>query len=262
MTLGNGDAVARPSPTLVDWVRRRLSAPVRRRVRALTDPIAGPLGSIRSVHTSVPLVGLTFDDGPDPAYTPRILDILSSYGATATWFVLVDRAEKNQDIIARMLSAGHDVGLHGLDHSRLTRLKMGELSRHVSEGVNRLAALTGQLPRFFRPPYGSQSLLTFLAVRRLGMESVVWSSDCDDWTQHPEESIAERAVDAAFPGRLLLLHDSIAADPQEYAHHPVLKRDLIAELIMQGLASRGLRGASLSELLNRGSAHRTLWFRP
>lgn len=142
----------RRSIALAEWVRSRLPLSARRKVRALIDPIAGPLGSIRGVRIQAPVVGLSFDDGPDPNYTSGILDVLYAYNATATWFVLIDRAEAHPELIGRMLSEGHDVGLHGVDHSRLTRLSRHDLVRHIREGVTRLSAITGHPVRFFRPP--------------------------------------------------------------------------------------------------------------
>jgi peptidoglycan/xylan/chitin deacetylase (PgdA/CDA1 family) len=129
------------------------------------------------------------------------------------------------------------------------------------QGVARLSALTGERPRFFRPPYGAQSLASFFAVRRLGMESVVWSDDCDDWTERPESLIAGKAVRAVSPGALLLLHDSLAVDPENPSTLPNLDRKKIVQLIVEGLASRGFRAASLRELLRYGNAHRTVWLR-
>jgi peptidoglycan/xylan/chitin deacetylase (PgdA/CDA1 family) len=250
------------SITLSEWLRAGLSAPARRRIRALSDPVAGPLGSIRGVRTREPVVTLTFDDGPDPAHTPGVLDVLARYGAKATWFLLVDRAESHPEIVQRILAEGHDVGLHGADHRRLTRLPPSQVLAHIREGAARLGNITGQSPRFFRPPYGSQNVRTFLAARRAGMEVVVWSADCDDWSKHPEAVIAKRASDAASPGGVLLLHDTLANDPLVSIVDPNLDRRMLVDLVIQGLGSRGYRSISLSELLRCGKPHRTLWFRP
>jgi peptidoglycan/xylan/chitin deacetylase (PgdA/CDA1 family) len=205
---------------------------------------------------------LTFDDGPDPGSTPGVLDALDRHGARATWFVLVDRAEAHPELIQRMLRDGHDVGLHGMDHRRLTRLDARELRTHIGNGMRRLAAVSGQQPCWFRPPYGSQNLRSYLAARRCGMKVVVWSADCGDWEQHPEEQIAQRAAGAVGPGGVLLLHDSIAADPDEPARDPLLDRPKIVELTLAGLRERGLQGVSLSQLLLGRRTYFTAWFRP
>jgi peptidoglycan/xylan/chitin deacetylase (PgdA/CDA1 family) len=94
------------------------------------------------------------------------------------------------------------------------------------------------------------------------MDVVVWSADCEDWVQRPEEEIARQAVDAARPGGVLLVHDATAADTNERVFVPVLDRPAIAERILKGLAERGYRVLSMSALLDGRRAHRTLWFRP
>jgi peptidoglycan/xylan/chitin deacetylase (PgdA/CDA1 family) len=243
-------------------LRALLSATGRRRLRRITDPLSAPLGSIRAARTADRVVALTFDDGPDPASTPGVLDALARHGARGAFFVLVDRAEAHPQLIERMLDEGHDVGLHGLDHVRLTRLERGRLRTHVAGAAARLAALTGRPPRWFRPPYGSQSLASFVAARRCGMEVVVWSADCEDWVERPEEEIARQAVEASRPGAVLLLHDALAADPDDPAPDPPLDRPKIADLVLTGLAGRGYRSLTLTELLEGRRAHRTAWFRP
>lgn len=246
---------------VTDWLRARLPKAGRRRLRQLTDPLSGPFGSIRGVRTELPLVALTFDDGPDPRHTPGILDALAQYNAKATWFVLLSQAEENPGLVSRILAEGHDIGLHGVDHRRLTRLSGRQLQDHIVQGVGRLSRLTGQPVKFFRPPYGSQNLAAYRTARRHGMQVVVWSADCDDWSQHAEGEIADRALSSATPGAILLLHDTLAADPLDPAIHPDLDRAKIVALILEGLRGRGLESLSLSKLLDKGDVHRTLWFR-
>jgi len=243
-------------------LRARISGEARSRIRRWTDPIAGPLGSIRGAYTGDPVLALTFDDGPDPESTPGVLDALARHQARATWFVLVDRAEANPDLIRRMLAEGHEVGLHGADHTRLTAMKAGEIRHHLASGASRLARLTGRPPRWFRPPYGSQNLRSYLAARRCRLQVVVWSADCADWEQHAESEIARRAVAGAAPGGVLLMHDALAADPELPASEPVLDRPRIVDLVLSGLREHGLRAVSVSELLSGRRAHRTAWFRP
>jgi len=248
--------------SLVWRLRSYLSAAARRRVRLITDRLTTPFGSIRAVRTSDLVVALTFDDGPDPASTPGVLDALARHRARATFFVLVDRAETHPDLIRRMLNSGHEVGLHGVDHKRLTRLDRRVVGSHIATGIRRLAAVTGQEPRWFRPPYGSQGLRSYVAARRRGIDVVVWTADCEDWVQRPEERIAQQAIEAARPGAVLLLHDSLAADPDEPLDNPTLDRPKIADLVLAGLDERGYRAVSMSELLQGRQAHRTAWFRP
>lgn len=243
-------------------LRARLSGAGRRRLRRITDPLSAPFGSIRAARTADPVVALTFDDGPDPASTPGVLDALARHRARATFFVLVDRAEAHPGLIERALGDGHDVGLHGPDHRRLTRLDRGGVRAHIADAARRLAAVTGRRPRWFRPPYGAQSLRTFVAARRCGLDVVVWTADCDDWSERPEEEIARQALAAVRPGAVLLLHDALAADPEEPAPAPALDRAKIADLVLTGMRERGYECVSVSELLTGRPAHRTAWFRP
>ena len=243
-------------------LRSAVTADTRRRVRQITDPLSGPLGSIRGARTSERVVALTFDDGPDAVSTPRILDVLARFVARATFFVLVDRAEAHSELVKRILMEGHDVGLHGLDHRRLTRFRSHEVLRHIKLGCNRLAAVTGQKPRWFRPPYGAQGLASYLAARRAGLEVVVWSSDCEDWVSQPEEQVANRAVSGVQAGSVLLLHDAEAIDPFESAPGTKLDRARILGLVLQGLHARGFAATSVSGLLDGRTPHRTAWFRP
>jgi peptidoglycan/xylan/chitin deacetylase (PgdA/CDA1 family) len=243
-------------------LRSRLSGAARQRIRQITDPLSGPLGSIRGARTRDLVVGLTFDDGPDPESTTGVLNTLAQHRALATFFVLIDRAEANPQLVRRMLAEGHEVGLHGLDHQRLTRLDRGEIAGHIANGFRRLTEISGRKPRWFRPPYGSQDLRSYVAARRSGMDVVVWSADCEDWVQRPVEEIARQAVDAARPGGVLLLHDALAFDSRERTFIPVLDRAAIVNQVLTGLAERGYRALSVSALLDGRRAHRTAWFRP
>lgn len=242
---------------MADWARARMPRAARRYLRAFTDPLAGPLGSVRSVTTSSPVVALTFDDGPDPQRTPGVLDALAEHGAKASWFVMVDRAEANPGLVRRILADGHDVGLHGVDHQRLTSLSGRQAQDRIASGVLRLSQLLGVPVRFFRPPFGAQSLSTHRAARRLGLEVVVWTADCDDWNDHPEFEIAGKVLAAAAPGAILLLHDSLADSESQLG----LQRAEVARLVVKGLMAQGLRSVALQRLFEMGSPRRTMWFR-
>ena len=231
-------------------------------LRRFSDPWIRPVGSIVGAVTVDPVVALTFDDGPDPDATPRVLDVLARHGARATFFVLLDRAEANPQIIRRMIAEGHSVGLHGVDHRRLTRMSVRNARAHIRRGVERFVAAVGVAPKWFRPPYGSQSLATFIATRACGMEIIAWSADCADWTDRPEADIAAQAVGSAKAGGILLLHDTLAADPEETVPAVSLDRAVLTDLILRGLKERGLAGVSVEGLLSGRRAHRTAWFRP
>jgi peptidoglycan/xylan/chitin deacetylase (PgdA/CDA1 family) len=248
-------------------VRDALPPSARRAVRRATDPVLAPVGSVAGVRPEgggAGLVGLTFDDGPDPEATPAVLDALAAGGATATFFVLVDRGRDHPDLVRRARAEGHEIGLHGPDHRRLTTLGR----REVLDGLRRaradLEAIAGAEVRWFRPPFGSQSPATYLAARRAGLVPVVWTAEGEDWVDQPPEQVAATIMGRVRPGGMILLHDGLAGDPREPATPDPLHgvRGEIVAPLLEGLAAAGLRGVPVGELAHAGRLHRTAWFRP
>ena len=116
-------------------VRDALPPSTRHALRRATDPVLAPVGSVAGVHLRGrgPLpVGLTFDDGPDPDVTPAVLDVLAAAGVRSTFFVLTDRAARHPDLVRRAVREGHEIGLHGPDHRRLTTRPVAEVRRTTS----------------------------------------------------------------------------------------------------------------------------------
>jgi len=248
-------------------VRQQLSPRSRARVRRVVDALGGwAIGSVAGGRQAGAAVALTFDDGPDVQVTERLLDVLADEHVHATFFVLLDAAEASPHLLRRALGEGHEVGLHGLDHRRLTTMGAGEVGEHIRAGRDRLAAVLGVTPRWFRPPFGAQDLRTFAAVRRAGMDVVVWSADGEDWVDQPAESIAARAVTGSEPGGIVLLHEISRPEPgrePEVASPPrSFDPVVVARLTIAGLRGRGLEPMSVGELVEAGGARRSVWFRP
>jgi peptidoglycan/xylan/chitin deacetylase (PgdA/CDA1 family) len=241
-------------------VRNALRPEHRRAVRRATDGLVGPLGSLTGAHVRE-AVALTFDDGPGP-WTRGILDVLARRHATATFFVLVEQAEADPDGVRRILDGGHEVGLHGLDHTRLTTMTATGARAHIAEGRARLEAVVERPVTLFRPPYGSQTPATFAAARRCGLRVVVWTCDAEDWIDHEPERIAELALARIRPGGTLLLHDGFVSDPSDPLPEPAFDRAAALDRVLDGLDERGLRARSVGELLALGRPRRTAWFRP
>jgi peptidoglycan/xylan/chitin deacetylase (PgdA/CDA1 family) len=244
-------------------VRDRLSPNARRLARRLADPLLAPVGSVTGATGVGRRFALTFDDGPDPASTPSVLAVLGARGVTATFFLLVERAEAHPALVRRLLDEGHEVGLHGLDHARLTTRTRAEVTEQIEGGRRRLERVAGRPVRLFRPPYGAQSPRTWLAARRAGLDVVVWNGHAEDWVDQPPSAVAERATAALRPGGVLLLHDAIAGDPR--GARPPMPRFDRAEAVdrfLAGLPSLGWQPRTVSDLLAAGRATRTAWFRP
>jgi peptidoglycan/xylan/chitin deacetylase (PgdA/CDA1 family) len=210
-------------------------------------------------------VALTFDDGPDPDGTPAVLDALAAAGMTATFFVLADRVAVHPALVGRTVAAGHEIGLHGLDHARLPTLDRSALPRWFEDGRRRVEEVAGTPVRFFRPPFGAQSPATLRAARRAGLEVVVWSADAKDWAGDPVPDVVDRALAGCQPGAVVLLHDGRAdgpvSGPADATAGPS-DHGAVAAGVLAGLAERRLRSATLSAVLGAGRARRSVWFRP
>lgn len=233
------------------------------RVRRMVLPLTAPIGSVRTVRSQRPLVVLTYDDGPEPGGTERVLEALAAGGKTATFFVLVRRAVRYRTLLEEVLSAGHEVALHGIDHVRLTTMPAREVLRRTRDGRRQLEDLTGREVRWFRPPYGAQLPSTWAAIRAAGLESVVWSHATFDWQDDPVRQVASRALAGAYRGSVLLLHDGHAGqeDGVDDGPAPRFDRHELSRLLLEGLAERGLDGVSLSDAVSGGKVVRGAWFR-
>jgi peptidoglycan/xylan/chitin deacetylase (PgdA/CDA1 family) len=221
-------------------------------------PLLLPLSSAMRVDTPDRVVALTYDDGPNPAQTPGVLDALARHDARATFFVLTDRAERHPDLVREMLARGHEVGLHGIDHARLTSLPGREAASRVREGKRRLEAVTGRPVRLYRPTYGAQGLLQYLATRRLGMDVVIWTAWARDWADGPAAEVADRAVGALHPGAVVLLHDTTDDTREEDLPRPTFSREEVTELILEGAEQKGFGVLPAGELLARYPAVRAV----
>ncbi len=190
--------------------------------------LRGPAGSGR--------VALTFDDGPDPASTPQLLEALDRVGARATFFVLVDRAERFPDLL-RAMAVGHEVALHGPSHDvRLVFEAPTQGAKALEAACERLADLCGQRPRWYRPPFGVTSPRLAQALARTPLRLVWCSLRTMDGVRSSTEAL--RAVCApALPGDILLLHEG-----------PRAAREALPA-ILQDLLARGLEPVTVSELL-------------
>ena len=148
-------------------------------------------------------VALTFDDGPDPEHTPRILDLLGERGIRATFFVFGVKARRNRELIARALEAGHEVQPHcWADHDSHLRMSEQEIEVEIERTVKTLTHLGCPPPTLWRPPYGDiREPETHTVAARHGLEVVTWTLDTLDWD--PDGSaLSLDEVDAAARARL------------------------------------------------------------
>jgi peptidoglycan/xylan/chitin deacetylase (PgdA/CDA1 family) len=214
------------------------------------------------VRTDRPIAALTFDDGPDEYHTVRILEVLARHDAKATFFVLAQRAARYPEILSATRAAGHEIALHGDDHSPLVGCSAREKVAKIRRGKSRLEALLGEPVRFFRPPYGYQDVRSFLAARTAGLKVIGWTAEGGDWLDLTPGQVADRAMAGLAHGSILLLHDRTEPWPGRSAEMPSrnLDRAEVVERLFQRAATQGVGFVPVGGLLAEGSALRVPWF--
>jgi peptidoglycan/xylan/chitin deacetylase (PgdA/CDA1 family) len=207
-----------------------------------------PVGtSVVAVGTPSRYTVLTYDDGPTPGVTDRLLPVLSSARATATFFVLLTRVRSSLGLLREMLAAGHEIGLHGPDHLRLPSLPPAVLPGRFRDAKAELEDLVGVPVRWSRPPYGAQDPASWRAALAADLTPVLWSVDCLDWETHSlDDHLAKlRSTDPA--SSIVLLHDGFAdaRDGVDDGPAPELDRIALTRGVLDELAANGLTGSSL-----------------
>ncbi|GAA2544940.1 polysaccharide deacetylase family protein [Streptomyces fimbriatus] len=218
LATGTGDRAARPAvPATGAQAARRPLKPSAYRLQPLTG--YGPPGTVagRTPVRGAPLLRLsgrgrimvlTFDDGPDPRYTPDILDTLARYEVRAMFFVCGEMAAGNRDLLVRMADEGHVVGNHTWSHPLLTRLGRGRIRSEMERTSDVVETACGERPEWFRAPYGAWNRAAFQLGAELGMEPLAWTVDTLDWTTPGTRTIVDRVTDGAAPGVVVLSHDA------------------------------------------------------
>jgi len=173
-------------------------------------------------------VGLTFDDGPNPASTGRLLETLAENGATATFFIWGVHAQQNPELLVSVREAGMAIGNHTYTHPYLTRIGPLAAYDEIERTQQLIQAITGRTPTLFRPPYGDTDDQIRSVAARLGLIETLWTVDTRDWTGAPTEAIV-RAASTVAPGGVILMHDNGSQSTVD-----------AVPLILRVLADRGL----------------------
>ena len=245
--------------TVLDRVRTSLGPAARRRLRRFADPLLSPVGSINGTRSPSHEVALTFDDGPDPAVTPRLLDLLRDRGVRATFFLLTDKAAGQAALVKRMASEGHEVALHFDRHDRLPGLPLPVARQRIIAARQELEDMAGAPVRYFRPPFGAQNLATYVLARSIGLEVVAWSAYAEDWNEQEPGTAAARGLRDLNGGDILLLHDGVEVPDGDPV--PLFDRVRMVELLLDGMADRGLTATTVGAMLSAGKPRLVAWFR-
>ncbi|OMP28526.1 polysaccharide deacetylase family protein [Bacillus sp. I-2] len=178
-------------------------------------------------------IALTFDDGPNPATTTKILDALKAYKGHATFFVLGSRVQYYPGMLADILKGGNEIGNHSYNHPLLTRLPLEEAVKQVKDTQQLIEKASGYTPTHFRPPYGGTNQDINHAI---GMKVTLWDVDPEDWKIRNSQQITNRVLSHAADGRTVLMHDIYESSAQA------------AVKIIHELTKQGYQLVTVSEL--------------
>ncbi|MFM9277873.1 polysaccharide deacetylase family protein [Paenibacillus jiagnxiensis] len=190
------------------------------------------------------MIALTFDDGPDPDITPQILDLLKQYDAKATFFVIGYRLTKYPDIIKREIAEGHEVANHTDHHVYFKTTMRPETIEHEMRSLKvKINGLTATNSPWFRPPGGYYNDSVIEIAKKLGYTVVMWSwhQDTRDWSKPGVGRIANKVLNNARNGDIVLLHDHAGGSMQTAQ---------ALKIILPELKKRGYRLVTVSELIN------------
>jgi peptidoglycan/xylan/chitin deacetylase (PgdA/CDA1 family) len=209
---------------------------IRHALAPVLPPAAAAVG-IRRRCPGLPGVVISFDDGPHPEGTPAVLEALAKADARAVFFCVGEQVERRPELARQILSAGHELALHGHRHRLQLRLTGAQARADLERGVHALADACGARPRWHRPPYGIYSPSGLAAAREAGLEPLLWSRWGKDWRAlTTPERIARRCLRGLAPGDVILLHDA-----DFYSSRGSHRRTVAAlELILSGLTSAKL----------------------
>jgi peptidoglycan/xylan/chitin deacetylase (PgdA/CDA1 family) len=175
-------------------------------------------------------LALTYDDGPNDPATLKLLDVLAKHEAKATFFVLGRFVQQKPAIVRALVSGGHLIGNHSWDHPRLIFASNAELRRQVERTQAAIFDACGVTPTLFRPPYGGRRPGTLSAVRKLGLEPVMWNVTCYDWKATTADRVLAHARRQIRGGDVILMHDGDQLGMGADRRHTVEATDrLIAE---------------------------------
>jgi peptidoglycan-N-acetylglucosamine deacetylase len=183
-------------------------------------------------------IAITFDDGPHPDLTPRLLDMLKERGIKATFFVVGTNVEEYPAIVARMAAEGHEVANHSWSHPTLTKLGFESFRKQIENTNEAIAKVTGKRPVLMRPPYGATNAgLNKRLNEQFGLKVILWSVDARDWKYRNSNRVYNWIIQNTRPGSIILAHDihgtTVAAMPAT----------------LDSLLAKGYKFATVSELI-------------
>lgn len=200
----------------------------------------------REVQTKKKMVALTFDDGPHPILTPKILDLLKKYHAKATFFVVGNKAEQFPDVLLRTYQEGHETGNHTYDHILGKQITADRLQTELEHTDQIIKKITGTRTSLYRPVGGYCNAIIMDKAEENQKTIILWSWHLDvrDWQLPPANYISSKIIQGVQPGNIILLHDWISMENRTSS--PTVEA---LEHILAYLKKNGYECVTVSELL-------------
>lgn len=230
-SVANAPAPApRPNP-----MARRLNEPSN----LPSVPPAGARLSYSSIQTDQLVTALTFDDGPHPTNTPRLLKILRDRNIKGTFFLVGKNAKAYPALVRQIIAEGHEIGNHTWTHGSLTGMSDDQIRKELKMSADAVFEAAGYRPQTLRPPYGAvNARVKDLIFSEFGYPTIMWSVDPQDWRRPGVSVVTSRLVNGVRPGSILLVHD---------IHAPTI--EAMPGTLDQILA-KGYRFVTVSQLMN------------
>jgi peptidoglycan/xylan/chitin deacetylase (PgdA/CDA1 family) len=202
-------------------------------------------GHSQAVSTGPPArTFLTFDDGPDPLWTPLVLEALERAEARATFFVVAPLALANRGIVGEILARGHEIGFHCTNHVRHTHMTREEVEADTRQGLTALRGL-GVRPRLWRTPWGVEAPFTAEVAGKFGLELAYWTADTHDWRGDAAGGMLEAMDHLLGPGAVVLMHDGLGPGSLRTGCAETVA---LVEPLVARLRELGVEPAAMSEL--------------
>lgn len=202
------------------------------------------------VQTSQKVIAFTFDDGPDPAETVQILDVLREYNAKCTFFAIGKKIAAYPEIAKRVIAEGHELANHTYNHVYFKQpISVEQVTKELELTENEIVKITGRHSSLFRPPGGMYDETLVNVSNGLGLKPVLWSwhQDTRDWNRPGVWKISSKVIKNAHNGDIVLFHD--------FVHGQSQTREAL-KIILPALEKQGFRFVTVSELIGLSDAEK------
>lgn len=193
------------------------------------------------INTQDPVVALTYDDGPNPPYTDKLIDVLNQLGVKATFFTVGENLEAHTQTVQKLIAHKHEIGNHSYSHQKLIWKTPSFIRSEIQRTDELLRHLGVEQEILFRAPYGYKRFTLPYILNKMHKKNVLWSVDPKDYHEANPEVIADRVINHVTPGAIILLHDGGGERGATVA---------ATEMIVRNLQAQGYKFQTVSQMLN------------